>query len=109
MVSKCGKLCFWPWEWPEIACLRPAPLPCSENPRSKMELLVLAGPTVFTAARDPRAAETIIVGEYRENTVKVNKASGFRVRNKEQDVMRCRREEEWRSRRRSTCWWGAQD
>ena len=63
---------FWIWEWPEIACLRAAPLPCSGNPRSKMELLVLAGPTDFTAARDPRAAETIIVMEYRENTVKVN-------------------------------------
>ena len=77
--TKIREVVFLAWEWPEIACLRAAPLPCSENPRSKMELLMLAGPTVFTAARDPRAAETIIVMECRGNTVKVHKMSGFHV------------------------------
>ena len=44
-----------------------------------MELLVLTGPTVFTAPRNSRAAKTVIVGKYRENAGKVSKKSAFSV------------------------------
>ena len=39
-----------------------------------MALLVLAGPTVFTAPPNPRAAKTVILAEYKENAAKVSKS-----------------------------------